>query len=71
MAGHGGFKHRKRRQDRRRTQNLIKARENIQRMQNKYEAKGQTWEPQDNPAQMAELTHAARRLVARSKYAEV
>ena len=71
MAGQGGYKHRKRRADRKRTQSILKARENIRRVRNKYEVKGQAWEPQDNPAQMAELTHAARRLVGRTDYSRV
>jgi hypothetical protein len=71
MAGQGGFKHRKRRKDRKRTQRQEKARDNIRRIRHKYESKGQTWEPENNPAQMAELTHDARRLVGRTEYAKL
>ena len=71
MGSQGGFKHRKRRLDRKRTQRELKGRENLRRVQNKYESKGQTWEPKDNPAQMAELTHDARRLVARTDYSKL
>ena len=71
MSGKGGFKHRKRRWDRKRTQRLEKARDNIRRVRNKYESKGQAWEPLNNPAQMAELTHDGRRLVSQSDYAKI
>ena len=71
MGSQGGYKHRKRRSDRKRTQRLLKARENLRRIQHKYESKGQAWEPENNPAQMAELTHDARRLVSRTSYARI
>ena len=71
MAGQGGFKHRKRRRDRKRTQRLEKARDNLRRVRNKYESKGQAWDPQGNPGQMAELTHDARRVVSQSDYSKV
>lgn len=69
MAGQGGYKHRKVRQHRRRKQAEQKARENIARVRNQFEAKGQTWDPLRDSAQMAALTHAARRLISRSEYA--
>lgn len=71
MAGNGGFKHRKRRRDRKRTQRLEKARDNLRRVRHKYESKGQAWEPQSNPAQMAELTHDARRVVSQTDYSKI
>jgi hypothetical protein len=71
MGSQGGYKHRKRKSDRKRTQRELKARESIRRIQHKYEAKGQTWEPANNPGQMAELTHDARRIVARTDYAKL
>lgn len=68
MAGKGGYKHRKRKLDRKATQNLLKAKESIRRVRNEFETKGQAWDPDNNPAQMAKLNHAARRAVARSQY---
>ena len=67
MAGHGGYKHRKVRQHRRRMQREGKARANIARVRNQFEAKGQTWDPTADGAQMAALNHDARRLLSRSK----
>lgn len=71
MSGKGGFKHRKRKLDRKRTQREMKARENIARIRNQFEKRGQTWEPQENAQQMAALNHAARRLLAKSDYDRV
>ncbi|MDA1195947.1 MAG: hypothetical protein O2894_12280 [Planctomycetota bacterium] len=68
MAGNGGYKHRKIRIDRKRTGQVRKAQENIRRVRNQFEAKGQTWEPTTNPAQLAALNHAARRVVSRTAY---
>ncbi len=68
MAGQGGFKHRKRRLDRKRTCRLLKAQENIRRVRNQFESKGQAWDPANNPAQQAALNHHARRVVARNTY---
>ena len=70
MAGNGGYKQRKRRVDRQRTARILKAKESIRRVRNEFESKGQAWEPADNPAQMAKLNHAARRLISRSSYAD-
>ncbi len=70
MAGKGGYKHRARKLKNKRTQRLQRAKENVRRVRNQFETKGQTWEPENNPAQMSALTHDARRLVTRSKYAE-
>ena len=71
MGSQGGYKHRKRRSDRKRTQRELKARENLRRVQNKFESKGQTWDPKNNSAQMAELTHAARRVINESEFARL
>ena len=68
MAGNGGFKHRKRKLDRKSTQNILKAKESLRRVRNEFETKGQAWDPENNPAQMAKLNHAARRVVGRSQY---
>ena len=68
MAGKGGYKHRKVRIDRKNTAKVLKAKENIRRVRNQFESKGQAWDPQNNPAQMSALNHAARRLVARNAY---
>jgi hypothetical protein len=66
MAGQGGYKHRKRAARGRVNQRAKKARANIARVQNQFEAKGQTWDPANNSAQMAALNHDARRHVMRS-----
>jgi len=42
----------------------LRAKENIRRVRNQFEAKGQDWEPENNATQRAALTHDARRLVA-------
>ena len=68
MAGKGGYKHRKRKLDRKRTQREQKARANIDRIQNQFEKRGQTWEPESNSQQMAALNHAARRMLAKTDY---
>lgn len=68
MAGQGGYKQRKRRNDRQGTAKVLKAKENIRRVRNQFESKGQAWDPAGNPAQMAALNHAARRFVARNAY---
>ncbi len=68
MAGNGGFKHRKVTLDRKRKSQVLKAKENIRRVRNQFESKGQAWDPANNPAQMSALNHAARRLVARNSY---
>lgn len=68
MAGKGGYKHRKRRLDRKRTQRKLKAKANIARVRTQFEKQGQAWEPTDNPAQMAALNHDARRLLAKHEY---
>ena len=70
MSGRGGYKHRARGLGNKRKQRIRRAKAILQRVRNQFESKGQTWDPENNPAQMAALTHDARRLVARSKYAE-
>ncbi len=67
MSGSGGFKHRKIKLDRKRTQQKKKAKANIARARGLFESKGQAWDPKNNPAQMAALNHGARRLVNRSE----
>jgi len=71
MAGQGGYKHRKRKSDRLGTRRVQKAKANIARVRNQFESKGQTWEPDANPAQMSALNHDARRQVARSRYTKI
>ncbi len=71
MAGKGGFKHRKRRVDRQKTRRTLKAKDNIARVRNQFESKGQAWDPENNPAQMSALNHDGRRLVVRTKYAKL
>ena len=71
MAGNGGYKHRKRVADRKRTQHKIHAKANLERVRNQFESKGQAWDPANNSAQMAALTHDARRLVAKNDYSRV
>lgn len=68
MSGHGGFKHRKRKLDRKRTQTKQKAQANIARVQNQFEKRGQTWDPTNEPSQLAALNHAARRLVQKTSF---
>ncbi len=70
MAGRGGYKHRARSLMNKQTQRKLRAKENLRRVRNQFETKGQPWEPTKNPAQMAALTHDARRLVGRSEYSE-
>ena len=68
MAGKGGFKHRKRRLDRKRTQRKLKAKANIARVRLQFEKQGQAWDPQDNASQMAALNHDARRLLSKHEF---
>ncbi len=65
MAGKGGFKHRKRCLDRKRTQRELKAKANIARVRTQFEKQGQSWDPAANPSQMAALNHGARRFLSR------
>lgn len=68
MAGKGGFKHRKRRLDRKRTQRKLKAKANIARVRNQFEKQGQAWDPDSNASQLAALNHDARRLVSQHAF---
>jgi len=68
MAGSGGFKHRLVGSIHRRHRRHAKAAESIQRARGLFESKGQTWDPENNPQQMAALNHEARRVLARSAY---
>jgi len=63
MSGRGGFKHRQIKLNRKRTQKKKKAKANIAQVRGIFEAKGQIWDPKNNPAQMAALNHDARRNV--------
>ena len=67
MTGKGGHKHRITKLDRKHAQRAKKARANIARARGLFEAKGQAWDPTNNPAQLAALNHDARRLVGRSE----
>jgi hypothetical protein len=68
MAGSGGFKHRLTGVVHRKHRRHVKAAESVRRAQGLFESKGQTWDPKNNPQQMAALNHEARRLMARSDY---
>ena len=68
MSGQGGHKHRRSDLDRKRSRLKQKAKASIARAKGLFEAKGQAWDPKNNPAQMAALNHDARRLVERSEY---
>ena len=68
MSGHGGHKHRTVAAHHRATQKEKKARASIAKARGIFEAKGQAWDPKNNPAQLAALTHDGRRLVLRSEY---
>ncbi len=67
MSGSGGHKHRRSKLDRKQSQRRMKAKANIARAQGLFEAKGQTWDPKNNSAQLAALNHDARRFVLRSE----
>ena len=68
MSGHGGHKHRSMAKHHKRQQKLAKAKASIAKGRGIFEAKGQAWDPKNNPAQLAVLTHDARRLVLQSEY---
>jgi hypothetical protein len=67
MSGHGGYKHRTRALRAKRRQRRLQARQNVVRIRAGVEAKGQTWDPKNNPAQLAALNHAGRRHVQTSE----
>jgi len=71
MAGQGGYKHRKVRLDRKRTQRVMKAKANIARIRAGFERRGVTWEPENNPTQMAALNHDARRWLSRDAFDKI
>lgn len=66
MTGKGGHKHRRTIQERKQSQRMKKVRANIARARGLFEAKGQAWDPRDNPAQLAALNHDARRHVLKT-----
>jgi hypothetical protein len=68
MSGSGGYKHRASALAQKKGQHRKKARANVARVRKSFEAKGQTWDPKNNPAQLAALNHEARRLLGRSAY---
>lgn len=68
MSGNGGYKHRHRALGNKKGQSVKQAKENIERVRNQFESRGQAWDPANTPAQMAALNHAARRLVSRSRF---
>ena len=69
MSGRGGFKHRLRRLRNKQTQTKKKAKASIAKARGLFESKGQAWDPENNPAQMATLNHAGRRFIQKSEYA--
>ena len=66
MSGSGGYKHRVIRKRAKRSQAAAKGRENIARVRNRFEQRGQSWDPANNPQQLAALNHDGRRLLSRS-----
>lgn len=68
MAGSGGYKHRLVAARHRKQRRRLKAQASIARARAAAEAKGQTWDPANNPQQQASLTHEARRVVTSSVY---
>ncbi len=69
MSGHGGHKHRSVMRHHKQSRRTQKARESIAKVRGIFEAKGQAWDPKNNPAQFAALTHDARRFVNKGTYA--
>jgi hypothetical protein len=70
MSGSGGYKHRLRALRNRQNQRKKKAKANIAKARGLFESKGQTWDPENNTAQLAALNHAGRRLIQKSEYAK-
>lgn len=68
MSGKGGYKHRLRLARLRQGQKKMKAKANIEKVRGIFEGKGQAWDPENNPQQLAALNHDARRLVQKSEY---
>ena len=69
MSGSGGKKHRDIRKVGKRNRAAKKGRANVARVRNQFEQKGQAWDPAQNPAQLAALSHEGRRLVSKSPVA--
>lgn len=65
MSGKGGHKHRRVEIARKQSRERQKAKASIARARGLFEAKGQTWDPENNPAQMAALNHPARQLLGK------
>jgi hypothetical protein len=65
MSGSGGYKHRFVQKRAKRRQARLKGAANLARIRNQFEQKGQTWDPANNPQQLAALNHDGRRLVGR------
>jgi len=68
MAGNGGHKHRTVKLHRKRMRARQKAKANIARVRKQFEDRGQAWDPKNNTAQMAALTHEGRRQLALTTY---
>ena len=66
MSGKGGYKHRRTRVERQASRKKKKARASIAKARAIFEAKGQAWDPKNNPTQLAALNHDGRRHVQRS-----
>jgi hypothetical protein len=66
MSGSGGYKHRKIAKKAKRKQAHLKGAANLARVKNQFERKGQSWDPHNNPQQLAALNHDGRRLVGHS-----
>lgn len=62
MSGSGGQKHRKKRLQQKRSQARRAGAENVARVRNLFERKGQTWDPAKNSIQAQALNHAGRRV---------
>jgi hypothetical protein len=66
MSGSGGYKHRVIQKRAKRRQATLKGAANLARVRHQFEQKGQSWDPANNPQQLAALNHDGRRLVGRS-----
>ena len=66
MSGSGGYKHRVIDKRAKRKQARRKGMANIARVKNQFERRGQSWDPANNPQQLAALNHDGRRLIGRS-----
>ena len=61
MSGHGGYKHRQKKLQRKRARARKMGRQNVARVQHMFEEKGQTWDPAHNSVQAQALSHRGRR----------